>query len=99
LPPDLATAGYRLMGGRMLATPQGVACLFMYDDDHGTRISVVMRPMRGRDLNVPMRSVDDAGTFGFAWARDGLGISLVASKKLPILYDRSHQVREKMSPS
>lgn len=98
-PPDLTAAGYRLMGGRMLATPQGATCLFMYDDDHGTRISVVMRPMREQDLNAPMQPVDDAGAFGFAWARDGLGISLVASKKLPTLRDLSDRVRDEMQRS
>ncbi len=95
-PPDLTGAGYRLMGGRMLATPEGVACLFMYDDDHGTRISVVMRPMRDQDLTAPMRPVNDAGTFGFVWARDGLGVSVVASKQLPTLHDLSNRVRDEM---
>jgi anti-sigma factor RsiW len=95
-PPDLTGAGYRLMGGRMLAEPEGVACLFMYDDDHGTRISVVMRQMRDRDLNAAMRSINDADTFGFAWARDGLGVSLVASKPLPTLHELSDRVRDEM---
>ena len=28
-------AGYRLMGGRLVATSHGPAAMFMYDDDHG----------------------------------------------------------------
>jgi hypothetical protein len=55
-----------------------------------------MRRMRDRDLNAPMQPVNDAGTFGFAWARDGLGVSLVASQKLPTLHELSDRVRDEM---
>src|SRR3546814_1515290 len=47
--PDLSAAGYRFMGGRMVATPHGAAVLFMYDDDHGTRLVVLSRPMAEQD--------------------------------------------------
>lgn len=98
-PPDLSGAGYRLMGGRVLATPQGVACLFMYDDDRGTRISVVMRPMRDSETDVPIRAVSVDGTFGSVWARGGLGVSVVSSKPLPKLTELSDQVREDLTGS
>jgi anti-sigma factor RsiW len=46
VPPDLSEFGYRLIGGRLLATEQGhPAALFMYEDSSGNRISLVMRPM------------------------------------------------------
>ena len=44
--PDLTTSGYRLMGGRLIATSHGPAAMFMYDDDHGERLVVLTRPMR-----------------------------------------------------
>ena len=95
-PPDLSAAGYRLMGGRMLATQEGIACLFMYDDDHGTRISVIMRRMHDRDFDARMRPFNDAGTFSFAWARDGFGVSVVSSKPLATLHELSNRVRDEM---
>jgi anti-sigma factor RsiW len=99
VPPDLSAAGYRLMGARMLSTAQGPACLFMYDDDHGVRISVMMRPMLDPGMQAPMRAVEDHGTAGYAWARDGLGVSLVASAKLATLHDLSNTVRDEMARS
>ena len=45
-PPDLSRSGYRLLGGRLLATERGAAAaLFMYDDAQGNRLSLLMRPM------------------------------------------------------
>ena len=43
--PDLTNSGYRLMGGRLVATELGPAAMFMYDDDHGSRIVVLTRSM------------------------------------------------------
>ena len=37
--PDLTTSGYRLMGGRLIATSHGPAAMFMYDDDRGERLA------------------------------------------------------------
>jgi anti-sigma factor RsiW len=51
--PDLAASGYRFMGGRIVATAQGPAALFMYDDDRGTRLVMLARPMAA-DQNQPM---------------------------------------------
>ena len=43
--PDLAASGYRFMGGRIVATAPRPRALFMYDDDHGTRLVMLTRPM------------------------------------------------------
>ena len=43
--PDLTGSGYRLMGGRLIATSHGPAAMFMYDDDRGNRLVVLTRPM------------------------------------------------------
>ena len=34
------------MGGRLVATEHGPAALFMYDDDRGTRVTMLVRPMK-----------------------------------------------------
>ena len=44
-PPDLSPLGWRLMGGRVLPTAHSPAAQFMYDDDHGTRLTVYVQPM------------------------------------------------------
>jgi len=44
-PPDLSREGFRLMGGRLLPTAGVPAAQLMYDDDHGTRLTVYVQPM------------------------------------------------------
>jgi anti-sigma factor RsiW len=82
---DLAEAGYRFMGGRLVATSHGPAALFMYDDDKGTRLTLLIRPMADADMQAPMEPVTANGVDGYAWAKHGMGFSLVgatASDKL-----------------
>jgi anti-sigma factor RsiW len=96
--PDLATSGYRLMGGRVVATSHGPAAMFMYDNDHGSRIVVLTRPMSSADQNAPMtpRSQDDIG--GLAWADDGLGYSLVGSTSPESLRPIANEFRRQARP-
>ena len=77
--PDLSGAGYRFMGGRVVATQNGPAGLLMYDDAEGTRIAMMMRPMVRRDENAPMARHREGDTIGYAWADNGMGYSLVGN--------------------
>ena len=92
--PDLAGAGYRLMGGRLVATPHGPAAMFMYDDDHGTRVVVLTRPMTSADQNVPMAAHSNGEVSGFAWADDGIGYSLVGQAPADSLKTIASEVRK-----
>ncbi len=74
--PDLSRAGYRFIGGRVVATQSGPAGLLMYDDAKGGRIAILMRPMF-RDQNAPMAEHRDGEVAGYAWADKGMGYSLV----------------------
>jgi len=91
--PDLTTSGFRLMGGRVVATSHGPAAMFMYDDDRGSRIVVLTRPMSSADRDAPMtpRSQGDVG--GFAWADDGVGYSLVGQAARESLRPIANEVR------
>jgi anti-sigma factor RsiW len=93
--PDLSDAGYRLMGGRLVATDHGPAALFMYDDDHGTRLVMLMRQM-ATDKNMPMAPDTRGSTSGFTWARDGVGYSLVGPKPLDVLHPIADEVRRQV---
>jgi len=90
--PDLTTSGYRLMGGRLVATSHGPAAMFMYDDDHGSRLVVLTRPM-STDQNAPMipQSRDDVA--GFTWADGGMGYSLVGQTAAESLRPIANEVR------
>jgi anti-sigma factor RsiW len=77
--PDLSGLGYRLIGGRLLATAHGgAAALLMYDDASHQRISVLLRPM-ARALNAPKNVLQQDGVNGCAWIADGLGVAVVAA--------------------
>jgi anti-sigma factor RsiW len=95
--PDLSSAGYRLLGGRRVATEQGSACMFIYADAQGNRISVFVRLMVGYDTNAPVRPLEASGVSGYAWSRDGIGYGLVSTANSPSLRALSDQVRAQMS--
>src|SRR5258705_4327536 len=96
--PDLAASGYRLMGGRLVATQHGPAAMFMYDDDRGSRLVVLTRPMSSADQNAPMTSQSQGDVRGFAWADDGVGYSLVGQAAPESLRPIANEVRRQARP-
>lgn len=90
--PDLAGSGYRLMGGRIVPTEHGAAALFMYDDDRGSRLVVLTRPMRVQG-DAPMAEHSQGGVNGWSWADDGLGYSLVGAAPSTALHPLADDIR------
>jgi anti-sigma factor RsiW len=82
--PDLATEGYRLLGGRLIATLHGPAAMFMYDDDRGDRLVVLTQPLTilHEESMTPQWSGEVAG---FTWADRGMGYSIVGPSALDSL--------------
>lgn len=93
--PDLTSAGYRLMGGRVVPTEHGPAALFMYDDDRGTRLVMLARPMRA-EPDMPMAPHVQGNLNGFAWADDGLGYSLVGVVAPDTLHPLADEARRQI---
>ncbi|MGQ9367429.1 anti-sigma factor family protein [Azospirillum sp. ST 5-10] len=93
--PDLSAAGYRFMGGRLVATPHGPAVLFMYDDDRGTRLVMLVRPMAS-DRDTPMAQHTRGSLTGFAWSADGIGYSLVGPPAAAVLHPIADTVRRQL---
>ncbi len=90
--PDLSRSGYRFMGGRLVATPHGAAALFLYDDDRGTRVAVLVRPMEVEG-DTPMSPHQEGPLAGFAWADRGIGYGLVADAPSASLHPLANEVR------
>ena len=78
-PPDLRSAGYRLLGGRIVATAHGPGGLFLYQGEGDARLAVYMRPMAQAHEHAPMRDRQDGDLGDIAWADDGLGFSVVGA--------------------
>ena len=85
--PNLSRSGYHFMGGRLVATAQGPAFLFMYDNDHGTRLVMLTRHMI-IDRNTRMMQSVEGSVVGFTWADKGIGYSLVG----PVLPEVLHPI-------
>ena len=94
--PDLAGAGYRFIGGRVVATAHGPAGMYMYDDDQGGRVAVLVRPMDGGQTRA-LVAQDDGPITGFAWIEGGIGYSLVATSPSHVLHTLADEVRRQMS--
>jgi anti-sigma factor RsiW len=90
--PDLTGSGYRLMGGRLIATSHGPAAMFMYDDDRGDRLVVLTRPMKS-EQSAPMAPHSGGDVSGFAWADGGMGYSLVGQTAAEALKPIANEVR------
>ena len=90
--PDLSQSGYRFMGGRVVPTSHGAAVMFMYDDDHGTRLTMLARPMKA-DREAPMSEHAIGDVRGYAWAAKGIGYSLVGELPSDLLHPLANEVR------
>ena len=55
--PTCQPSGYSYMGGRLAATPDGPAGLFMYDDPKGVRLTVFVLPLSAA-ASMPIQQVD-----------------------------------------
>ncbi len=95
-PPLLDALGYRLIGGRLLATEQGgAAALFMYEDAQGQRLSLVLRPMT-RDLLAAQTDMRRGAVNGCAWIANGMGYAVIASLPDDQLDRVADQVRQEV---
>jgi anti-sigma factor RsiW len=90
--PDLATAGYRLLGERLIATSYGPAAMFMYDDDRGDRLIMLTRAfsVAHEEAMTPQWNRE---VVGFTWADNGMGYSLVGPSTVDALRLIAKEVR------
>lgn len=93
--PDLSASGFRFMGGRLVATRHGAAALYMYDDDHGTRLVMFSRPM-AVDRAAPMAPYARGDVAGYAWSDKGIGYSLVGAVTPDRLHPLADEVRRQV---
>ncbi|TCR81456.1 anti-sigma factor [Rhizobium sp. BK376] len=93
--PDLSKSGYRLMGGRILSTSAGAGLMLMYDNDRGTRLVMLTRPMVA-DQNMPMTVNSEGNMPGWTWAADGMGYSLVGPMPAETLHPLADDIKQQM---
>ena len=59
---------------------------------HGTRLVMLVRPME-IEKNTMMSQYANGRTTGFAWARDGIGYSLVGAAAPEVLHPLADEIR------
>jgi anti-sigma factor RsiW len=96
--PDLTGSGYRFMGGRVVATAHGPAAIFMYGNDRGTRLVMLVRPM-DTEQNLPMSPFPRGRLNDYSWADKGLGYSFVGDINPDQLRSMAEQVSQQISSS
>jgi len=94
--PDLSAAGYRFLGGRLVATEHGPAGLFVYQDGDGGRITMLVRPM-ALERDTPMLKEQRGRVAGFAWAQDGLGYSVMGAGRPEAIHPLADEVRRQVA--
>ncbi|HME21641.1 MAG TPA: anti-sigma factor [Acetobacteraceae bacterium] len=94
-PPDLSADGYSYMGGRLAATPDGPAGLFMYDDPQGVRLTVFVLPLNAA-ATMPIQHVDFAHVDGCAWIDNSVGYTVVGKLPPPELRRIAELVRRQL---
>lgn len=73
-PPDLASEGFALIGGRLLPGNSTPAALLMYEDDLGRRLALYIT--RSEDAERELAFAEEPGRQAFWWVEDGLGCAL-----------------------
>ncbi len=76
-PPPLGQAGFKLVGGRLVADQGGPAAQFMYEDAAKRRITLYVR-RGGKSTNTAFRYVSDGGVAAFYWIDRPLSYAVIA---------------------
>jgi anti-sigma factor RsiW len=97
-PPDLTADGYTYMGGRLAATSDGPAGLFMYDNGKGVRLTVFVLPLHSA-ASAPIQHVDFAHVDGCAWIDKNIGYTVVGDLPPAELRRIAEVVRQQLSGS
>ncbi len=95
--PNLADAGFALMGGRLLPASEGLACQFMYENAQGQRVTLYIR---SGNVGGPtaFRFMSEGKAQGFYWIDGPLGYALIGEIEREPLLTLARLVYQQLSP-
>jgi anti-sigma factor RsiW len=94
--PDLASAGFKLMGGRLLPAEDGPAAQFMYENSSGERLTLYLRVGVGGET--AFRYHEEGGIGAFYWSDEGFGYAIAAKADRELLMRIAELVYRQTSP-
>ncbi|MDX1514130.1 MAG: anti-sigma factor [Gammaproteobacteria bacterium] len=77
--PDIREIGYQLVGGRLLPDAGRPAAQFMYEDEHGGRITLYVRAHEERRVETALRHSQDEGVGVVYWLDGPLAYALAGN--------------------
>ncbi|MHA1570751.1 MAG: anti-sigma factor family protein, partial [Alphaproteobacteria bacterium] len=95
-PPRLGSAGYDLVGGRLLEESGRPAAQFMYEDDAGRRVTVYVRAYEGKDT--AFKFVGEGTVSAFYWVDEPFAYALTGELPRQELLDVAHLVYTDLVP-
>jgi len=95
-PPHLRSAGYNLVGGRLLEESGAPAAQFMYEDNAGKRVTVYLRTYTGQDTAFKFFHTENASTF--YWMDAPFAYALTGDLPRQDLLNIAHTVYEDLAP-
>lgn len=90
--PDLRAAGFKLIGGRLIATNFGPAGLYLYRDASGASVALYLRPMRVQGTD-RMTWREEGAVRGWTWADGGLGFGMFGEMPAARLHSTADMAR------
>jgi len=94
--PDLAAAGFRLMGGRLLPAEDGPAAQFMYENGNSERLTLYLRTGIGGET--AFRFHEEGGIGALYWSDEGFGYAIAAKADRELLLRIAEIVYQQTSP-
>lgn len=76
--PDLSTAGFHAIGGRLLATEQGAAAMIVYEDAAGNAITFYVRPPGPRHHLLPRGDRQEGDLLAQYWSQGDYNYAMVS---------------------
>jgi anti-sigma factor RsiW len=95
-PPDLASFGFQLMGGRIVPQAQGAAAQMMYEDASGRRLTLYVSRETGSN-ETAFRFVEGEKADGFWWIDEGIGCAVFADLPREVLRSISVAAYEQLT--
>ena len=83
-PPDFASAGFVLMGGRIVPSEQGAAALYMYENTEGQRVTLYIAP-EGAGQTTAFQFAEKGTTQTFYWTDQELSYAVVGTVPREVL--------------
>jgi anti-sigma factor RsiW len=94
--PDLTSAGFHLVGGRLLPAEDGPAAQFMYENGNAERVTLYLRAGVGDET--AFRYHEEGGIGAFYWSDEGFGYAITAKADRDLLLRIAEIVYQQTSP-